>query len=264
MLNVLAPIAETRSIPFFATESETKDCENRKFCSLFRNSADEWGQAVWQMLRAKEQKKIGIVKNQNQFMNTFVDAIIRNKNAEEIVEIWIDVPADVSDFRTSVLNLKNKNFDALGVFLLPNSHRAMLNALNNVNSRVQMFGVEEFLVKENNKGLEKLVEDTLIFTPAVSKKFNTDFTSRHGETAGYFYAVAAYDFMNLLAETIKNNPNLRKLELIKALHFKDQRIGEGGIYKLKFSKENVPFYSFPIAVHQLKSGKAVIVREIEF
>ena len=46
MLSVLAPIAESRKVPFFATESEKSDCENRQYCTLFRNEEDEWGRAT--------------------------------------------------------------------------------------------------------------------------------------------------------------------------------------------------------------------------
>jgi ABC-type branched-subunit amino acid transport system substrate-binding protein len=37
MLNALAPLAEARKVPFYASESEKSDCEGRKFCVLFRN-----------------------------------------------------------------------------------------------------------------------------------------------------------------------------------------------------------------------------------
>ena len=68
MLSALAPIAQSKKVPFFATESEKSDCEGRTYCSLFRNEEDEWGKATWKVLRKYKKKNIGIVKNQNQFM----------------------------------------------------------------------------------------------------------------------------------------------------------------------------------------------------
>jgi hypothetical protein len=60
-----------------------------------------------------------------------------------------------------VLSLKSKDIDALGVFLLPGSHHGFLPALLSLNQKFHLFGVEEFLVKENNRGFESLIDGAL-------------------------------------------------------------------------------------------------------
>lgn len=264
MLNVLAPIAELKRVPFFATESEKRDCEGRDYCSLFRNEEDEWGQATWRMLRKQGKKNIGIVKNQNQFMNTFVNAIVRNKNDDESVELFLDIPPEMVDLRTSVLPLKSKNFDAVGVYLLPTSHHGFLEALRSLNKQFTLFGVEEFLVEENNKGFENLIEGTLVIAPHATKHYRAKFESNYGHSAGFYYTPAFYDFMVLLKDTIAKDGGLRGLDLVNEMHFKGEREGVSGKFSVKISGEGVYSYSFPISVYKVSRPRVVIQDVITF
>ena len=264
MLNVLAPVAERKRIPFFATESEKRDCERKAYCSLFRNEEDEWGQATWRMLRKLGKSSIGIVKNQNQFTNTFVNAIIRNKHDNETVEILLDVPPEMSDLNSSILSIKSKHFDALGVYLLPISHHGFLEAARTLNRPSLLFGVEEFLVKENNKGFEEFIDGALVVAPYATQSYRDKFESRYGHSAGLYYTPAFYDFLSLLRDTITHNKSLRGLDLVNALHFKGERDGVSGKYSVKSSKEGVYSYSFPIAVYKLSKHGITIEDVINF
>jgi ABC-type branched-subunit amino acid transport system substrate-binding protein len=258
MLSALAPVAEKRKIPFFATESEKRDCEGRAYCSLFRNEADEWGQATWIILRKLGKSNIGIVKNQNQFMNTFVNAIVRNKSDKETAEILLDLPPEMADLRSSILSLKSKNIDALGVYLLPTSHHGFLDATRSLTKTFLLFGVEEFLVKENNKGFEDFIEGALVVAPYATQTYRDRFESKYGHSGGLYYTPTFYDFVNLLKDTITTDKSLRGIDLVNALHFKGEKEGISGKYSVKVSKEGVYSYSFPIAVYKVsKNGIAV-------
>ena len=255
MLSALAPLAEAKKIPFYATESEKSDCEGRKYCNLFRNEEDEWGQAVWRVLRKYNKKKVGIVKNQNQFMNTFVNAIIRNKGKEEDAQILVDVSPDTTDLRASVISLQNSNVDALGVYFLPGSHHGFLNALRTVNKKFFFFGVEEFLVPENNKGYEEVIDGALVVAPSYEEGFREKFEARFGYSAGFFYTPAFYDFLKLVLDSMKNDPGLRGLKLVEAMRFAGSREGVSGEYKVKQSDSGVYSYSFPISVYKVSANK---------
>jgi ABC-type branched-subunit amino acid transport system substrate-binding protein len=258
MLSALAPVAEKRKIPFFATESEKRDCEGRAYCSLFRNEADEWGQATWIILRKLGKSNIGIVKNQNQFMNTFVNAIVRNKSDKETAEILLDLPPEMADLRSSILSLKSKNIDALGVYLLPTSHHGFLDATRSLTKTFLLFGVEEFLVKENNKGFEDFIEGALVVAPYATQTYRDRFESKYGHSGGLYYTPTFYDFVSLLKDTITTDKSLRGIDLVNALHFKGEKEGISGKYSVKVSKEGVYSYSFHIAVYKVsKNGIAV-------
>lgn len=264
MLSALAPIAERRKVPFFASESSKIDCAGRAYCSLFRNEEDEWGSAYWQVLREDNIKKLLVIKNQNQFMNTFVEAIERTKGPDEKVDIFLDVPNDLTDFKSSVLPLKNRSFDALGVFLLPRSHHGLMQALRVFNRKFYFIGVEEFLVPDQNKGLEPLMEKVLVLAPSATEAYQKRFEMAYGYSAGFFYTPACYDFVMLLLDTIKANPQLRGLELVNALRFEDEREGVSGPYFVKKSPDNVFSYSFPIGLYEVENGKGVLKKNIRF
>lgn len=264
MLHAVAPIAEQKKIPFFATESEKSDCQGREYCTLFRNEEDEWGKATWHMLRKQGKKKVGIVKSQNQFMNTFVNAILRTKSVDEEVEIIADVPPDMTDLRSSILSLKSKNIDALGVFLLPGSHHGFLTAFRALNKKFPLFGVEEFLVEENNAGFEDLIEGALVVAPAATKEYTARFEEKYGQTAGFFYTPAFYDFFMLLADVISKNSQLRGLDLTKAMRFGGERSGVSGKYAMKVSEKGVHSCSFPIAIYKVTRDGPVVDEVMNF
>lgn len=265
MLNALAPIAEERKVPFFATESEKSDCRGRMYCSLFRNEEDEWGQAFWHVLRKNNKKSLGIVKNQNQFMNTFVNAIVRAKRDDESVNILIDVPPETTDLRTNVLTMRSKSVDALGIYLLPGSHHGFLSALRSVNKTYPMIlGVEQLLFKEINKGFERIVNNALVVAPASTEEYREKFFSRYGHSAGFYYTPAFYDFVVLLKDIISSNKALRGRELVKAMHFDGKRTGASGSYSVKVSKDGVYSYSFPIGVYRVLDTGVVIDEVINF
>jgi ABC-type branched-subunit amino acid transport system substrate-binding protein len=264
MLSALAPIAERRKIPFFASESSKIDCAGRAYCSLFRNEEDEWGKAYWEVLRENNIKNLLIIKNQNQFMNTFVEAIERTKNSDEKVDIFLDVPDDNIDFRSSVLPLRNKSFDALGVFLLPRSHHGLMQSLKMFNKKFHFIGVEEFLVPEQNKGLEHLMEKVMVLAPSSTERYQKRFEEAYGYSAGFFYTPACYDFVMLLKDTVKKNSDLRGLELVNAMRFEGERKGVSGTYHVKQSPGEVFSYSFPIGLYEVENGKGVLKKNITF
>ncbi len=259
MLNALAPIAEDRKVPFFATESEKSDCQGRVYCSLFRNEEDEWGQAFWHVLRKNNKKNLGIVKNENQFMNTFVNAIVRTKRDDESVNILINVPPETTDLRTNVLAMRSKQVDALGIYMLPGSHHGFLSALRSINKTYPMIlGVEQLLFKEMNKGFERIVNNALVVAPASTEEYREKFFSRYGHSAGFYYTPAFYDFVVLLKDVMRSNKTLRGADLVKAMHFDGRRAGASGSYSVKVSKDGVYSYSFPIGVYRvLDTGVAV-------
>jgi ABC-type branched-subunit amino acid transport system substrate-binding protein len=260
MLNALAPLAEARKVPFYASESEKGDCEGRKFCVLFRNERREWGEATWYALRKRGFKNLAIVKNQNQFMNSFVNGIIETKRTDESVSILIDAPPGTTDLRTEVLKLRDAKFDALGVYLLPDSHHGFINALRSIPKKPFLFGVEELLHPENNRGNEDLVEGALVIAPWVSPQYQDLFESKHGSSAGFFYTAAFYDFLNLVADTVKANSAARGLNLISLMRFPGTRTGVSGEYFVKVSDTGVTSYSFPIGIY--RQGSPVVQDDV--
>lgn len=265
MLQALAPLAEQRKIPFFATESETRDCEGRTFCSLFRNEADEWGHATWHVLRERGSRRIGIVKNQNQFMDTFVNAIMRTKRAEEDVQVLLDIPPETVDLRTHVLTMRSNNIDALGIYLLPDSHNGFLSAVKGLNKKFPMiFGVEQLLHTEINKGFGNIISNALVVAPASTDQYRQTFHGQHGHSAGFMYTPAFYDFLVLLKDVVSSNPTARGEALVSLMRFSGKRTGVSGSYSVKVAANGVHTYSFPISVYQVGDNAVTAVETINF
>ena len=164
----------------------------------------------------------------------------------------------MADLRASILSLKSKNIDALGVYLLPTSHHGFLDATRSLTKTFLLFGVEEFLVKENNKGFEDFIEGALVVAPYATQTYRDRFESKYGHSGGLYYTPTFYDFVSLLKDTITTDKSLRGIDLVNALHFKGEKEGISGKYSVKVSKEGVYSYSFPIAVYKVsKNGIAV-------
>jgi hypothetical protein len=211
------------------------------------------------VLRKNSRKSLGIVKNENQFMNTFVNAIVRTKRADESVDILINVPPETTDLRTNVLAIRSKQVDALGVYLLPGSHHGFLSALRSVNKTYPMIlGVELLLFKELNRGFERIINNALVIAPASTEEYRMKFFKRYGHSAGFYYTPAFYDFLVLLKDIINGNRTLRGADLVKAMRFDGKRVGASGSYSVKVSKDGVYSYSFPIGIYRvLETGVSI-------
>ncbi len=264
MLSALAPLAEADKIPFFAPESEDRDAANKKYVTLFRNVTGEFGKVIWDELRSKGVKNLGVVRNNNQFMDTLMRGVVDNAQIGEFVTKEIDVIPGTVDFRTQILQLKKKKLDYLLVLLLPGSHRAFLKQSMELGYKIPMIGVEEFAVTEENAGLEKYIEDTLVVAPYVTKEFRTRYNNRFGTDLGIEYGVEYYDFLSLFFTTILKQYTVpTKEKLIKEMRFTREKAGISGNYTLKKTDTGATYYSFPIGIYKVGDGKLVDYKMVD-
>jgi ABC-type branched-subunit amino acid transport system substrate-binding protein len=257
ILSVLAPLAENEKIPYFTTESEVKDAEGKHFVSLFRNEAGEFGRALWDELRVQKKTTLGIVKNQNQFMDTLVNGISDSAIGSEKVDILVDVPPGTTDFRSAILKLKKKKYDLLSVFLLPGSHRAFVSQAKNAGIKGPFVGVEQFLVPEENAGLESYIEGTMVVAPFVTEDFRQRYKKDFLTELGVEYCVGYYDFLKLLNQTVAsmNNDFSDKEIFLSKMRFVGEQVGISGPFVVKTTSSQAIYYSFPIAIYKVVQGK---------
>ena len=257
ILSVLAPLAENEKVPYFTSESEVKDAEGRHFVSLFRNEAGEFGRALWDELRVQKKTSLGIVRNQNQFMNTLVAGISDNAIGSERVEVLIDEPPGSTDLRSSILKLKKKKFDMLGIFLLPGSHRAFLSQAKSAGIQGPFVGLEEFLVPDENAGFESYIDGSLVIAPFVTDEFRQRYRKEFSTELGIEYGVEYYDFLKLINQTVTSmNNNFSDQELfLKKMRFVGEQVGISGPFVVKTTSNKAVYYSFPIAIYKVNQGK---------
>jgi ABC-type branched-subunit amino acid transport system substrate-binding protein len=265
ILSVLAPLAENETIPYFTSESEVKDVEGKHFVSLFRNEAGEFGRALWDELRVQKKTTLGIVRNQNQFMNTLVAGISDNAIGSEKVEVLIDEPPGSTDLRSSILKLKKKKFDLLGIFLLPGSHRAFLSQAKSAGIQGPFVGLEEFLVPDENAGFESYIEGSLVIAPFVTEEFRQRYKKEFLNELGIEYGVEYYDFLKLLNQTVAStNSDFSDKELfLKKMRFVGEQVGISGPFVVKTTSNKAVYYSFPIAIYKVNQGKLALHRFFE-
>ncbi len=167
----------------------------------------------------------------------------------------IDAIPGIVDFRTQILKLKKKKLDYLLVLLLPGSHRAFLKQSMELGYKVPMIGVEEFAVPEENAGLEKHIEDTLVVAPYVTDEFRLRYKKSFGTDLGIEYGVEYYDFLSLLYNTILRQytkPSNEKL--VEEMRLTGEKTGVSGNYVLKKTETGAVYFSFPIAIYKVYRG----------
>lgn len=266
MLASLAPVAEADKMPFFAPESEPRDVAGRKYVSLFRNVTAEFGKVFWSEARNRGFKKIGIVRNINQFMDTFVRGLTEASNPAdgEQVETAIEVAPGTVDLRSEVLRVKGQKFDALGIFLLPGSHRAFLMQAKTLAMKSPMFGVEEFFEPHENQDLAEFIEGTVVIAPNVSERFRTRYREKYKSDVSVEYGGEYYDFLVLLNETLaRRDSKPSRDEFLADMRFAGEKSGQAGKYVVKETADRAVYYSFPIAIYAVKAGKPELLRVVE-
>ncbi len=190
--------------------------------------------------------------------------VIDNTKSGETVSKEIDAIPGTVDFRTQILKLKKKKLDYLLVLLLPGSHRAFLKQSMELGYKVPMIGVEQFAVPEENAGLEKYIEDTLVVAPYVPDEFRARYKTNFGTDLGIEYGVEYYDFLSLFYETILKQYTIpSKEKLNKQMRLASGKTGVSGNYVLKKTHTGAVYYSFPIAIYKVKEGNLVKYKVID-
>ncbi len=274
ILEGIAPLANTDGVPFFSPEMNGGFASKYHTTFMFVNDIGEFSRSMLHGLREKGYKKILMIRNDNQFCNTWVDGILNNtKNGETAIDYLAVLPGTL-DFKTNLLKLRKEQFDALGLFLLPGTQRAFISQLNTYKLKYPLFGSDGLTFKDENKGYYNVIEGALTTALYLPETFYARYVKQYGYNSSITYSVQAYRFavlMGYISKSLTENMKLDTDQLVRlsksfspeSMVAKDEVESKAVLsYKFKISGDaknsSIKTFSYPIANYEIHNGEIVL------
>ena len=255
MSDSLAPVAEQAGMPMFSTEYDVRYTRGRRYVMRFANNAADYARALLGELRRRGAETFGIIKVENQYHNTLSHALLEQLESSETGDLISDVMPGESDFRATLARLASRRYDALGVYLTPGMQNVFMKQLRSSGIRMQLFGSDSFESREENRGVEDVVEGALYANSAVSAAFVERYRLRFGRASQIVHAALAYEFVLLAAELFSGGAPQGPDELVSRFALSSGRMGVCGRYFYRNTAAAGQYFSFPIAVREIRSGE---------
>lgn len=253
MSETLAPLAEKHQFPLVSTEYSPTLTRGREYVLRFANTSYDFADTLLGQLRANGMKRFVIVKCENQYHNTLVDAFQARLQAGETVEIIANHLPGEQDFRTTISKLRTREFDALGIYLLPGMQNAFLRQIQRQQMKFPLFGTDTFETNSENAGVEQTVNGALYANAAVSEDFERRYRARFGNNSQLVHAAHAYEFARLLHDAFKHKSAPQSAgEIMQAVKAQQTRSGVLGSYTFEFDELVGQYFRFPLNVKRVE------------
>lgn len=231
----LIPVAEAQKFPVIAVSAERSAFLQKEFVLRFGYHIQMIADALMDQLRSQKIKKVAVVKTELAYMNGLVDAMKKIAKEGEIVEVIDNYSANDFDFATSILKLRSKNFDALGVFLLPDQVNQFYKQSKLLNYKFKGFSTD-FLDSMNQvKSAQGDLTGTIFAGPFVDHSFVSRYIKLYNNDIQAAWAANAYDFAVLTAKLFgEKNSRLSSEQIIQTYKNSSQVQNEETATKHKY------------------------------
>lgn len=217
MCQAAVPIADTRKLAVMAVTAEEKINVGREYILRFSCRAEQLSQAILKYLRSKNYRKIGLIKTNIAYINSIIDGMKANLKSDESIEEIDSFQVLDADFRSTILKLKQKSFDVLGVLLVTNQVSEFFKQANTLAYKFNAFGASPFESVSEIKKANGLMQGAVFPGLDVQDNFRKEYLETYGNDIQLGWAANAYDF-SLLAGSIANKFKGQKISRLEFLN----------------------------------------------
>ena len=247
----VAPVAEQRKIPTIALAQYPQVSKDRTYVIRFINNGYQYSETLLAYLRAQDVAQIRIIKSELSFFNMLTDGLQQHAEKENIEVLDTFLPNE-TDFHTSIIKLKAKNFDILGIYLTPPQVALFFKQADELNFHPRTFGATPFESKSVMASSWSLMDGAIYTHNAVTDQFRKEYVTRYGSDVQLAYAANAYDFATLTANLLSvHQENLSSEKILAAFAEAKPAEGASGPYRFVDSKEFGKHFEFDIVVRKI-------------
>lgn len=254
----LAGIADRNLVTLFVWSAEPRVAENRQRVIRFANSGFDYGSVLMQYLVSKGYKSVGIVKAENQYIDSILSGFQKAAQGKIQIDIIDNYQPVEQDFRPTVTKLKARHYDSLGVFLLSGQVSQFVNQLKAQHVDIPLFGTDFFEsmteVQQSHGGMTGAVfannQVSTDFREAYVRKFGIDLQINH--------AANGYDFATFLCQKIAPQLEAKSAQEIfeRAIHTSSYA-GKQGLATFELSGAGDRYFKFPVVIRRIKEAEIV-------
>lgn len=255
----LAPVAESKGFPIISTSSEKSVAIGKKFVTRFAYDVQQASEALLRYTRSKNYRSIGIVKTDIAFHNGLIDAMQSSLQPLEHLEVVESYGLDAQDFKSTILKLRTKTFDVLGIFLLEGQVSQFYRQAE------QLSYSPKTILTDLMESPQEIIRSGSSINGAVfaahftSPEFIEGYQSRFKTDYQIPYAANAYEFAVLAAELSKSFATTPTPTMwVDALRSIKNRTGVIGNYSFD---ESTSSFKLPVVLKQIQDGKIITLAE---
>lgn len=254
----IAAIAERDKMPTLAGAMDPKVSIGRQYVIRANNHDSMFSDALANYLGNKGYSNIGVVLADNTYLSGILAGLRPALTTDVSIEIIDSYQANDTDFQASINKIKSSNYDVVGVFLLSGQIGRFYRQFASQGLTVPTFGTDFFESATEVASSQGAMEGAVYAQLGVSPDFRETYQKRYGNDLQIAYAGNAYDIVNLLAKTLGDGGSSKSAEeIVAALKNSRPRVGVGGPFRYRSTKDGGAYFEFPIYMKEIRGADFV-------
>lgn len=258
----IIPLVDQAKIPTAMFCSSMLLTKSRKFSFGMTPPANEWANILWKKIKSLKPKKICMITTENDYLlsefNALKEEVNKEKNGYSLIEIIDSYSPTDLDFRSSLLKLKSKSCDAVGVYLLPGQIRAFFKQVKNLNLQTNFFGTDTFESSEEILASQNGMENSIFVNLSTTKSFSDAYIKKYSNDNQIPTACTTHDLIVRVAKLI--NTDIINLDLMDSISKLDAQEFSCGISKFIKSTNGEQYFNFPLSLKTIKDNKIIEIK----
>ena len=252
--SAVAPIADKNKFPLIAMAIDPAPAIGRNSVIRFANYSGQYVDVLLNYLRAHKLRNFGVVVTQIAYTESMLDALRKRLSKDETLTILHSLNPGDSDFKASVLKIKNTKVDALGVYLMSRQLVPFYRELRSHKITTATFGTDFFESKTEIQNSGGLMSGAVYPNNVVQQWFSDKYIGQFANDIQITFAANGYDFARLLSELFPvNQGTVSPQDIIKQFESTSKRDGASGVFHFSNSDEGGKFFDFPIVMREIIS-----------
>lgn len=258
----VAPLAGRNNVALFVWSADPAVAEKHENVIRFANSGADYGGTLANFLFDQGHRSVGIVAAENQYIGAILSGFQRGSQGKFSVEVIAShLPAE-QDFRTTITRIKDRQYDAVGIFLLSGQVSTFVNQLQDQRIHLPLFGTDFFESMTEIKRSRGGMVGSVFANNKVTSDFRQTYVRQFGNDLQINHAANGYDFTKFMCETVK--PQLKTLssrEILDRSVASHSVNGKQGTAIFTTSDLGDKYFRFPVVIRKITENAIVTEKE---
>ncbi|MBN8551090.1 MAG: ABC transporter substrate-binding protein, partial [Deltaproteobacteria bacterium] len=247
----LAPLAEQDKLPTVGQCIDPDSSRGKTFFIRFMNPVGDYLSLQTQYLAFRNAKNIGVVLADSSYLELMVKSLESSLLPGQHLEIIQRYSVNNMDLRDSLAKIRNRKFDAVGVFLSAGQISSFYKLRSQQKIEVPTFGTNFFESLSEVQSANELMDGAVYVNNIVDPGFSARYEKRFGMATQLAFGAPAYEFALQLARLTQGEApgqigGISILQKLKNLGRID--VSSAGPYKFETSSDAGGFFAFPLSV----------------
>lgn len=222
----IVPLGESQRFPVIAVSAERSVSADKKYVLRFCYHIEMVADVLLAYLRSRGLKRLAVVKTELAYMNGLLDFMKKNLKAGESIDIIDTYQPDESSFKASIVKLRSKTFDVLGVFLMGEQISQFYREMKQLNFKAESVGTDFFDSMKLARDARGTMAGAVFAAPFVDRRFVSRYIQEYGDDVQVAWAANAYEFAMLSAKLFgKGTRGFRPRQFLNAIRARTKRRG---------------------------------------